>query len=741
MEFTVASFSQGEHAPVGGVGHGSLGYVGSTRMADHIGRVLGDRYRLLAPVGSGGSGHVFVADDVRLRRRVAVKMLHPALADDEAFLKRFRAEARAAAALNHPNVMAVYDWGEEDEGPYLVCEYLGGGSLRSVLDRGRRLSPSQALLVGLEAARGLDYAHRRGLVHRDIKPANLLFDLEGRLRIGDFGLARALAEAAWTEPIGAVLGTARYASPEQVSGAPIDGRADVYSLALVLVEAVTGQVPFAADTTVATLMGRLDKPIEPPPELGPLAAAVARAGRPDPAERLDAAGLASALQSVALTLPAPEPLPLAGAATVDEMTAIGDHTDVGPRPGEPPRRPAPTTAAATATAATETRAAAFEPTRAPAADPDPDPDATGMVASSGPEATGATPVVPPAAARAAAKAAAKAAANDDTIRQAAPTTVARTTPVREPAAPPYVPPELSRAGRRRRRRWPYLVLIFLVLAAGVGAGSYYLVSSRAPSHPLPDVVGQTELQAATALRALKFDVQTREEYFDGSTPGEVKLQTPAGGGEATLKEGKRVTLVVSKGPAPTPVPDLAALDEAGARKAIEAVGHVVGTVTARNDETVPAGGVLEWTHKGESPPKGVTVDLVVSDGPAPRELPNLAGKSFDEAASALDALGLDADRIDAYTDDDGSAGKVTGTDPGAGTKVSRGTTVTVTVSKGQPAVPKLSGLSADDAAAALEAGGLHVGSTFGPNSGDVFLTLPGEGTKVKPGASVTIYLL
>src|SRR5205085_5364894 len=229
---------------------GSLGYVGSTRMADHIGRVLGDRYRLLAPIGSGGSGHVFVADDVRLRRRVAVKMLHPALADDAAFLKRFRAEARAAAALNHPNVMAVYDWGEEEEGPYLVCEYLGGGSLRSVLDRGRRLSPSQALLVGLEAARGLDYAHRRGLVHRDIKPANLMFDLEGWLRIGDFGLARALAEAAWTEPIGAVLGTARYASPEQVSGAPIDGRADVYSLALVLVEAVTGQVPFAADTTV-----------------------------------------------------------------------------------------------------------------------------------------------------------------------------------------------------------------------------------------------------------------------------------------------------------------------------------------------------------------------------------------------------------------------------------------------------------------------------------------------------------
>ena len=403
---------------MGGVGHGNLAYVGSTRMADHIGRVLGDRYRLLAPVGSGSSGHVFVADDVRLRRRVAVKMLHPALADDEAFLKRFRAEARAAAALNHPNVMAVYDWGEEEEGPYLVCEYLGGGSLRSVLDRGRRLSPSQALLVGLEAARGLDYAHRRGLVHRDIKPANLLFDDDGRLRIGDFGLARALAEAAWTEPIGAVLGTARYASPEQVSGAPIDGRADVYSLALVLVEAVTGKVPFAADTTVATLMGRLDRPIEPPAEMGPLAAVVARAGRPDPAERLDAAGMASALQSVALTLPTPEPLPLAGAATVDEMDAVADPTDVGPRSG-----------AAAASAAAGATAAATTGNAAAAAAPIGPPRRRSRRHRAGEGQPGPSPPAPRRSCRTSAP-------GDATVRQAAPTAVTRQVPPPPPTRPP-----------------------------------------------------------------------------------------------------------------------------------------------------------------------------------------------------------------------------------------------------------------------------------------------------------------
>src|SRR5438093_10109080 len=205
-----------------------------SRMADQLGRVLGGRYRLLAPIGTGASANVFLAEDVVLRRRVAVKVLHAALAQDEPFLRRFQVEARAAAALSHPHVMAVHDWGEDADGPFLVLELLGGGSLRGLLDRGHRLSPSQSLLLGLQAARGLDYAHRRGLVHRDIKPANLLFDEEGSVRIADFGVARALAEASVTEPTGAILGTFRYASPEQARGRSVDGKADVYALALVL---------------------------------------------------------------------------------------------------------------------------------------------------------------------------------------------------------------------------------------------------------------------------------------------------------------------------------------------------------------------------------------------------------------------------------------------------------------------------------------------------------------------------
>ncbi|HKY66634.1 MAG TPA: protein kinase, partial [Acidimicrobiales bacterium] len=305
-----------------------------TRTTEHIGRVLGGRYRLLAPLGSGASAQVYLADDVRLRRRVAVKVLHPALADDESFLRRFRAEAQSAASLSHPHLLAVYDWSDDAE-PFLVTEYLAGGSLRTMLDAGHRLSPAQALVVGLEAARGLDHAHRHGFVHRDIKPANLLFGSEGRLRVADFGLARAIAEAGWTEPSGAVLGTARYASPEQARGEPLDGRSDVYSLALVLVEAVTGVVPFTSDTTIGTLMARLDRSVEVSEALGPLRPAVEAAGRLDHAARPDSGELSRTLVEAAPELARPAPLPLVGSSVgVDEATDVRDATLMRPDPLE-----------------------------------------------------------------------------------------------------------------------------------------------------------------------------------------------------------------------------------------------------------------------------------------------------------------------------------------------------------------------------------------------------------------------
>ncbi|HUE61436.1 MAG TPA: protein kinase, partial [Acidimicrobiales bacterium] len=301
--------------------------MATPRIADSVGRVLGDRYRLIRPLGTGASAHVYAAEDVSLRRRVAIKILHPALAGDEGFLRRFRAEAQVVAALRHPNILRVYDWGEDGGAPYLVMELLEGGNLRSLLDRGHLLSPAQAAAIGADAARALDYAHRRGLVHRDIKPANLIFDDEGRLTVADFGLARALAEATWTEPAGAVVGTARYAAPEQARGESLDSRADVYSLTLVLIEATTGRVPFVADTTIGTLMARVGRDIAAPEELGPLGPALAAAGTADPERRVDAAALAWSMDAVAARLPPPAPLPLAAPLVTGATEADVDPTE------------------------------------------------------------------------------------------------------------------------------------------------------------------------------------------------------------------------------------------------------------------------------------------------------------------------------------------------------------------------------------------------------------------------------
>src|SRR6476646_2582017 len=286
--------------------------------SDLPGRVLAGRYLLHGAIGTGASGRVYVADDQRLRRRVAVKVLHSALADDTAFLRRFRAEAQLAASLRHSNIVTVYDWGEDDV-PFMVLELLEGGSLRSMLDQGTPLTVSQAARVGRDVASALEYAHARDVLHRDVKPANLLFDEHGIVRVADFGLARALAEASWTEPAGAVVGTARYASPEQGTGAPLDGRSDLYALGLVMVEAVTGSVPLVGDSPLGTIGMRQERAITVGPELGALAPVLTRVCRANPDDRYPTAdAMRAAIDEVAEQMPPPGPLVLAGLGAVGE---------------------------------------------------------------------------------------------------------------------------------------------------------------------------------------------------------------------------------------------------------------------------------------------------------------------------------------------------------------------------------------------------------------------------------------
>jgi len=176
--------------------------------------VLGERYELISRIGAGASAQVFHALDRRLGRHVAIKHLRPDFTQDPRFRKLFRAEAQLAAQLSHPNVVAVFDWSDEfAAGPFIVTELLSGGTLRDMILGGHQLSLSQVASIGVQAAQGLAFAHEQGLVHRDVKPANLLFGEEGRVRVADFGIARAVAEAAWTEPEGVLIGTARWLKP------------------------------------------------------------------------------------------------------------------------------------------------------------------------------------------------------------------------------------------------------------------------------------------------------------------------------------------------------------------------------------------------------------------------------------------------------------------------------------------------------------------------------------------------
>jgi serine/threonine-protein kinase len=627
--------------------------VTPSRIADHVGRVLGGRYRLVAPIGSGASAHVFLADDVTLKRRVAVKVLHAALADDESFLRRFRAEAQAAAALNHPNIMRVYDWGEDADGPYLVLEYLGGGSLRDLLDTGRRLSPSQATLIGIETARALDYAHRRGFVHRDVKPANLVFDDEGRLCVADFGLARALAEAAWTEPTGAVVGTARYASPEQAKGSHLDGRSDVYALALVLVEAITGRVPFTADTTVGTLMARTAGPLEPPDAVGALAAPLARAGTVDPDDRVDAAHFAAALDRVAVELPAPGPLPLAGSAPLD-ATRVLDDRDATQLPTKP---------------------RLFDAASAP------DPDGSG------------------------------------------------------PDIEPMALQPSRRAGRRRR--WPW-VLVVVALVAMLAGGAYALTSVIKPTHPVPNVINKTVADATRTVGQSKLNLRTTGSIFNEDVaPNVILRQDPAPGKK--LREGQDVKVVVSRGAAPRAVPDLAGKDQATAKTALELAGFTP-TFQPRFDENVSKGLVLDWTPKEGKQAKGTGVTVIISDGPEPRVVPNLAGKTFDQAAAALTPLRLTAVRADVFNDTV-PVGQVVNTSPGPGAKAARDSKVTVNVSKGPELipVPDVRGMSVQDATNKLTAAGFVADGVTGPLNKPVTNTSPPPGTPVKRGSHVGLY--
>ena len=624
---------------------GTLVQMAGSTVADLVGRVLAGRYRLLGAIGSGASGRVYVADDVRLRRRVAVKVLHAALAEDAGFLRRFRTEAQLAASLHHPNVMAVYDWGE-DGVPFMVLELLAGGSLRGMLDHGNRLSPAQAAHVGGQVAAALDYAHSRGLVHRDIKPANLLFDEHGIVRVADFGLARALAEASWTEPAGTVLGTARYAAPEQATGAPLDGRADIYALGLVMVESVTGAVPLVGDSPMGTLGLRQASAIDVPPELGALSPIVARACSAEPNGRYATADeMRTAITEAAETLPPPGPLVLAGLGEVGE-------------------------------------------------DPHPTQVVRPQVAS---------PLF-----------------DQDQAATA--------------SSPRPIPVAVARVPQRSKSMAPMFVAIVVVLA--IAAVAFVIARpSAGPSKVVPLLVGQSESEAKGAAIKAKFLYEIEPRRSD-DPKGTVIAQQPEPG--AFLTEGSAIRFVVSRGLKPVAIPAVVGKTEA------EAIALLKPLFLPRSipvaDEVVPAGQVIKTQPARRAQPDGA-IDVYVSTGPKPRVVPNVVGKTFDQAVALLKANQLGAQRFDEFSETV-AADKVIRSEPATGAEAARDSAVKVVVSKGKDVVviPDFVGKSIKEATDLATAAGVEIdpSGVFTKNRKVVAQT-PAAGGKVPRATVVRIF--
>ena len=252
--------------------------------------LVAGRYRLLGRLGSGGMADVWCAEDAMLDRRVALKFLHERFAQDEQFVERFRREASAAAGLQHPNVVGVFDRGTFDGSHYIAMEYVEGAALNDLIERG--ISVGEAVEIVRQVLAGARYAHANGIVHRDLKPQNVLVDAEGRARVTDFGIARAgVSEITQT---GSVLGTAQYLSPEQAQGLPVTAASDIYSVGVLLYEALTGRVPFEAESPVSVALKQVSERPQPPSQLNPavsraLDAVVLKALAKDPANRFASA--------------------------------------------------------------------------------------------------------------------------------------------------------------------------------------------------------------------------------------------------------------------------------------------------------------------------------------------------------------------------------------------------------------------------------------------------------------------
>ncbi len=566
-------------------------------------RLIAGRYRVERRLGGGGMAEVFLARDTTLGRLVAVKVLRERFADDEQFVARFRREARAAAALNHPNVVAIHDRGGTAGSSYIVMEYVPGETLKELVQRAGRLSPLAACRIELGLLAALQAAHGGGIVHRDVTAQNVLLTEDGGVKVTDFGIAH-FGSSALTST-GIVMGTSRYLAPEQARGEPTDERSDLYSAGVVLFEMLTGRLPFEGDNDLAIALQHANDPAPAASALVPglppaLDAIVGRALRKDPAERFQTAReFATALTALDLG---------AGGG--------GAASPAGAVPGAvAPSAAAPAGAVATTAATRVANAAAIT---APAGAGDL--TATTRVAAAGARAAGVSrrprrrlwavvAVLVVLAAVTAGVLAYRAYAHRNV---AVPSVVG----VREAQAASRLRSEGFRVrstGGYSDRYAPGAVMAQRP-AGGASAKKgvrVHLVVSRGLLHPaVVGVVGETSSNAAAALRAQSFVPRMFSQHSSSVPAGQVIRQRPAAG--TSLLRGATVRYWVSSGPPKVPVPDVVGASEGSATDTLKAAGFSVAVNTTLGLGTFPGDVVKQKPTAGSRALKGGQVTIWVA---------------------------------------------------------------------------------------------------------------------------------
>jgi len=597
------------------------------------GTVVDQRYRLERKIGSGGMADVWLADDTELDRKVAIKILHDNFAQDAEFVERFQREAQAAAGLQHPNVVGIFDRGSFDGTYFIAMEYVDGPSLKDLVKGG--MSPKDAIDYTRQILKAARFAHRKGIVHRDLKPQNVLIDDEGRARVADFGIARA-GENSDITATGSVMGTAQYISPEQAQGKPTTPRSDIYSIGVILYEELTGRVPFEGDSAVAVALKQVSEAPRRPGAINPnvppaLDAVVMRALAKDPDARFkDADAFLRALDAAEQAPDTPRPEDTAAYAAVSpEGVAAIPGDGVVEEEWVVRRRPPWRWIIVALLALGLAALVAYALTR---------PSHIGVTDVIGKDASTAEKILDDAGLKWSVKAVPSFAPRNQVVEQD--------------------PIPTARGGGK------------------IEEGSTITLSvSQGPAIvAVPSVAGLAQDQAMNRLAKAGFKANVEQRFSKGVKRGLAIGTEPAAGTQ--LSTAQPVTLLISRGANTVSVPSVVGMDDQAALAAIQNAG-LAGVVVQR-DSTEPQGEVLSQSPVGgQQVARGSQVTIFASTGVI--TVPDVTGQTRKTAVTALKKAGFVVAVTEQPSSDPAELNRVISEFPPGGSRGQRGDTVTISV--------------------------------------------------------------